>query len=208
MHIRGGYIAINICAMLVVLIVIVVCLHLAARIYTNHGEVVRVPDVSGMSLERAKLKLEKIGLVVNIADSAYNHRLPSGQVLKQLPAKDSRVKPGREIYLTINSKTASTIQIPDLIENSSYRKAEATLTAMGFKLSKPQLVHGEKDFVYGIIYNRKNVYTGDFVPVTSRLMLQIGDGTLDEMMSNVEQVDIGEEEQEVLDEEFSFDDIE
>ena len=66
-----------------------------------------------------------------------------------------------------------------MVDNSSYREAEAKLTALGFKLLPPQYVSGEKDWVYGILCKGRRVSTGDHVSIEAPLTLMIGSGEYD-----------------------------
>ena len=117
------------------------------------------------------------GLVAVVTDSGYNKTLPSGTVLEQTPANNSQVKPGREIYLTINTTRTPTLPMPDIADNSSLREAEARLTAMGFKLSPCEYVDGERDWVYGVKYRGKNIFGGDRISIDAELTLQVGSGS-------------------------------
>ena len=101
--------------------------------YTMHGEGVDVPDVKGMTLGDATYALERLELVTVVVDSAYVREQPAGIVLEQKPGSGSRVKSGREIYLTINQRQTPTNTIPDIAGNCSRREAEARLRALGFK---------------------------------------------------------------------------
>ena len=87
-----------------------------------------------------------------------------------------KVKSGHTIYVTVNSPSSPTFSIPDIIDNSSVREAEAKLTAMGFHLLPHQFMHGEKDWVYGILCKGHRVATGDRVSIDSPLTLIVGDG--------------------------------
>ena len=86
------------------------------------------------------------------------------------------VKSGHTVYLTVNSPSSPTIAIPDVVDNSSYREAEAKLMALGFKLLPPQVIAGEKDWVYGILCRGRRVSTGDHVSIETPLTLIIGSG--------------------------------
>ena len=50
---------------------------------------------------------------------------------------------------------------------------------MGFKLGTPQYISGEKDWVYGILVNGRNVTAGQRVPVDATLIIQVGNGQRD-----------------------------
>lgn len=166
----------NLFAMLMVIIGVAVGVWLGLDSYTRHGEEVCVPNVKGMSVAIASRTLEKEGLAAIVADSGYNKALPSGTVLEQTPLDGNHVKPGREIYLTINTTRTPTMVLPDIADNSSLREAQARLTAMGFKLSPCEYIEGEKDWVYGVKYRGRNIFNGDRIPIESELTLQVGRG--------------------------------
>ena len=101
------------------------------------------------------------------------------------------VKKGRVIYVTINSLTMPCERIPDLIDNCSYREAQARLKSLGFVLLAPKLIDGEKDWVYGIQFRGRNLVAGDGVPRESELTLVIGNGMAGEDMEEPNQDDEG-----------------
>ena len=101
--------------------------------------------------------------------------MPAGAVLDQKPASGAKVKTGRTVYLTINTAEMPKVAIPDIIDNSSYRQAEARLRALGFKLTAPEIISGEKDWVYAIKYLEKELSNGEKIPRESVLTLIIGD---------------------------------
>ena len=119
------------------------------------------------------------GLNILVTDSGYNKKLPANIILAQSPGDGTLVKSGHTIYVTVNSPSSPTFSIPDLVDNSSYREAEAKLMAIGFKLLPPKLVPGEKDWVYGIISRGRRVAAGDMVSIETPLTLLIGNGSYD-----------------------------
>ncbi|MBQ9667225.1 MAG: PASTA domain-containing protein [Prevotella sp.] len=166
----------NLLAMLLVVVGLFLGLRWWLSAYTHHGESVEVPDLYGMDLSTASERLKAEGLTILVADSAYNKKLAAGSIMVQQPVKGARVKEGRVIYVTINSLTLSKVEIPDLIDNSSYREARAKLQAMGFRVGEPRLIEGEKDWVYGIQHEGHNLIAGDMVARESLLTLVIGSG--------------------------------
>ena len=185
MKLRRGYIVVNLLAMLAVIVLLCLAVNYGLALYTHHGESIEVPQVKGMNIDQARELLDDLGLEVVIADSGYIKSLPVGQVLEQSPLRGFLVKSGHSIFLTVNSGAAKSLQLPDIIDNSSHREAEAQLAAMGFKVGEAIYVHGEKDWVYGIVVNGKNVYTGDYVPSDAKVCLQVGDGLLNESLDRV-----------------------
>ena len=144
--------------------------------YTRHGQSVTVPNVKGLPLRAAENEINKLGLNAIAIDSNYVKGMPAGAVLEQTPESNSKVKEGRTVYLTINTADVPKIAIPDIIDNSSSRQAEARLRAMGFKLTAPELIEGGKDWVYGVKYKEHQLMSGDKVPRESVLTLCIGAG--------------------------------
>ena len=69
--------------------------------------------------------------------------------------------------------------MPDVIDNCSYREAQAKLTAMGFLVGDPKYITGEKDWVYGVECNGKSLAAGDRVSIEDKIVLQIGSGQRD-----------------------------
>ena len=173
----------NIIGMVVVIIVIVQVVLWRLDAYTHHGEAYEVPDVTNKTLEQAQLLLRQQQLTCVVVDSSYVKGVPSGIILEQTPASGMRVKEGRVVYLTINTDKVPEIKIPDLIENSSMRQAAAKLKAMGFRLTAPEFVGGEQDWVYGIKYRGRSLMTGDRVPREAELTLCVGSSQVRDSLS-------------------------
>lgn len=144
--------------------------------YTHHGEQIEVPDLYSMDYRDATALVEERGLQIVVNDSTYIKELPAGCVVVQSPAKGMSVKEGRMIYVTINSLTIPRVRIPDIVDNCGYREAQARLQALEFRVMPPKLIDGEKDLVYGILMDGRNVRAGDMVARESQLTLIIGNG--------------------------------
>ena len=169
----------NLIAMVLVGIALCVGLWVWMVRYTMHGESVEVPEVKGMMLSGAEYALEKLELVTVVVDSAYVREQPAGIVLEQKPVSGSRVKSGREIYLTVNQKQTPTNTIPDIAGNCSRREAEARLRALGFKIGPMEFVPGDPDWVIALKVNGREVYTGERVPCDAPVVLVIGNSKMD-----------------------------
>ena len=170
----------NLLAMVVVIVLLCLGVKYGLAWYTHHDEGIKVPKVEGMIYSNALLLLEQNGLNIMVTDSGFNKRLPANCILAQSPGEGTMVKEGHMIYVTVNSPSSPSFAIPDVIDNSSYREAEAKLTALGFKLLPPKVVMGEKDWVYGILSRGRRVSTGDMVSIDSPLTLMIGSGMYDQ----------------------------
>ena len=174
---KSRFLWLNLAAMAVVVVLLLVGVIRGLSSYTHHGEGIEVPDLSGKDFADAQSLLAGQRLYVVANDTGYNKRMEAGCILTQTPGAGTMVKEGRTIYVTINSNSSPLVVIPDVIDNSSYREAQARLTAIGFRLLDPQVIDGERDWVYGIKSGEKNLQSGDRVPVETPLTLVIGNGT-------------------------------
>lgn len=166
----------NIVAMVVVGIGVIFGVLEWLDVYTRHGETVTVPNVREMPVEEAEKAFRQEGLVCVISDTRYVKNLAAGIVLDMKPNAGEKVKEGRTIYLTINTREVPLRAVPDVADNSSFRQAEAKLQSVGFKLTEVQLIPGEKDWVYGVKYQDRELSAGEKVPVGAALTLIVGDG--------------------------------
>ena len=170
------FLFLNLIAMALVVILLVVGVNYGLDWYTHHGESIRVPNIEGMRITKAREMMEECGLEIVVTDSGYNKRLPADCVLTQSPGAGLTVKSGHTIYVTINSSNSPSVAIPDVVDNCSYREAEAKLISLGFKVLPPQYVTGEKDWVYGVSCNGRKVSTGERISIEQPLTLLVGSG--------------------------------
>lgn len=191
------FVVINLSAMLVVIILLCIGVGFGLDLYTHHGENVEVPNLKGLDIEKAQRQITELGLAAVVSDSGHNKAFPANSILLQTPGEGQKVKKGHVIYLTVNSPSSPSFALPDLVDNSSYREAEARLTAMGFRLNQPQLVDGEKDWVYGILCRGRHVSNGDRISIDYPLTLMVGKGTIEDLddidMVGAEEVEEGSE---------------
>ena len=190
---------INIIAMILVVIVVIFGTLKWLDSYTRHGDAIEVPNVKNINVDEAEVMLNNRELSLVVIDSTYKKDLPAGTVLEQNPVPGSKIKKGRAIYVTINSDRVPLVAIPDIVDNSSLRQAEAKLKAIGFKLSEPQYISGEKDWVYGLSYRGRQLNPGDRVPREAILTLTAGNGSeaVEEDSTQVDETGADEGEAEV-----------
>ncbi len=167
----------NLIMLVLVSIVLLIVLWFWMKDYSHHGESVEVPQIKGMLLPDAEYELEKQGLVMVISDSSYNRNLPAGTVLELTPDAGSKVKTGRNIYLTINTRNVPTLPIPDIADNCSLREAEARLKSLGFKLGTIEYAPGDKDWVLSVKCKGRYVVAGDRVEIDCPITLVVGNNS-------------------------------
>lgn len=168
---------VNIGAMILTVIFLILATLYWLDFYTRHGEAVVVPDVKGKLYNEAEFSITKQKLKVVVIDSSFVKGIKPNTILDQNPEGGMKVKRGRIVYLTINTDKEPMITIPDIVDNSSYRQAEAKLKALGFKLTAPEMIAGERDWVYGLKFKNRNISAGERIPSESTLTLQVGNGS-------------------------------
>lgn len=176
---KSRYLWGNLCAMALVVVAVCAGVKFGLDVYTHHGELIAIPDVRRKSFADADYLLREAGMTVVVSDTGYVRGLPPDCILEQSPAPGDRVKSGHVIYLTVNASHTPTLTVPDLIDNSSLREAMAKLQAMGFKLTNPMFVEGEKDWVYGLVVRGRQIKAGDRVDIDDYITIQVGNGQRD-----------------------------
>ncbi|MCB0786633.1 MAG: PASTA domain-containing protein [Flavobacteriales bacterium] len=105
------------------------------RSYTRHNTHVRVPELSGLTLEEAREKLGRRKLFHEVIDSVHSAERPKGTVVEQDPLAGSEVKPDRKVYLVMNAMQPQMIDMPDLVDMSK-RQAISVLEILGLRVAE------------------------------------------------------------------------
>ncbi len=161
--------------------------------YTHLGEQIEVPDLTGKAPFEAEQMLEELGLRAMVSDSSYNKSLPRGVVLKQRPEAGAKVKSGRIVRLTINTNSAPTMALPDLAGNSSRREAEERLLGLGFQLGPTEYIDGDRDWVYAMRCDGRDVWNGERLPIGAVVTLVVG-GEIE----RTDTADVGDSELDII----------
>jgi len=155
--------------------------------YTHHGEKITVPSVIGKDAYSAAELLNKNQLICIIGDSTYRAKAKPGTILEQSPLAGSVVKSGHIIYLTINLNGEPLISMPDIVNNSSLREAEAKLRSLGFKLAPCEYVDNyPRDLVVGVKQGMKEVHSGDLISRDRALTIMAGAGLAQDTLDYLE----------------------
>lgn len=177
----------NVLLALAVLVGVPLAAFYSLNSFTHHGEKITVPNVVNVDAYEATEILKKEGLLCVIGDSTYSPSHKPGAILEQTPAAGSVVKSGRIVYLTINLNGKPLVTMPDLVNNSSLREAEAKLRALDFKLSPAQEVVGyPKGLVIGIKQGMREVHKGDRISTERALTILVGAGLPEDTLDYVD----------------------
>jgi len=179
-----------------VLGVFIVSLSLA--LFTKHGRSRSVPRVENMSYTEAIEKLNDAGLRVEIRDSIYREDVRPGYVIEQFPKANSIVKPGRKIFLYINTVHPKEVVIDEdnrpaenALRSVSMRQGIARLEELGFKNIRVVKVLGDNDCIVKITADGKVVKKMMKVPVTARIVVEVSDGRLTELRDSLHNLEFG-----------------
>jgi beta-lactam-binding protein with PASTA domain len=166
----------NLLAAVVVVIALIIAAFFWLNSYTRHGEEVEIPDVKGITFERAKPLFSEKNLDCIISDSVFSKSVPAGTIVETLPPVGSKVKKGRTVQVVISSLAARLIAVPD-VQGQSQKLAEATLRAYGFERLEIKLVAGQwRELVEGLELSGRPLVSGEKIPADSRISLLVSSG--------------------------------
>lgn len=103
--------------------------------YTRYDTALTVPDVIQLPYDQAARTLRQQDLEVEEVVQRFNPDLPRDVVIDQNPRANALVKPGRKIYLTVNSGQQKKVKVPSL-KDLSLREAENRLIALGLRVAE------------------------------------------------------------------------
>ncbi len=185
---RGGIIykhpiLANLFIIVIVGILGLVIAYLGLGLFTKHGQTDKVPRVVNLTYSSAVEKLNECGFRVEIRDSVYNEDVRPGVVIDQFPPAGAVVKPGRKVYLYINSVHPKEVIIDPgrdtrqpALRGCSLRQAQAQLQELGFKNIKVEYVLGDTDRVVRVMADGKVVNKMQKVPLNAKIVLVVYNG--------------------------------
>lgn len=160
----------NLVLIALVLLALALAAHLLMQAATRHGARRMVPELAGIPLGDAERAVRAGGLQLVVNDSLYVPAYEGGIVLDQLPEAGVEVKPGRKIYVTINSFTQKMVDLP-YVAGRSLRQAKNMLEIAGLEIDK--LVY-RPDMATNYVLEER--YKGDPVYPESRRRAEAGSG--------------------------------
>lgn len=172
---RGHYILSNCIMMLLVAMFLGSLAFFFLDIWTDHGRTSIVPEIRNKSYDEARELLEQYDLEFEIADSIYDTSLEPGTVKEVWPHPGSRVKPGRMVYLTINSFQPQQLTVTMPLTGVSSRQAITYLESLNIKNIRIVYVPSNfPDLVEGASYKGKAIQPGMKIPVNANVVLEVG----------------------------------
>ena len=147
-----------------------VAAHIVMQVGTRHGARRTVPDFSGVKLDQAQRMARKYDLKLHINDSLFVPAYEGGIVLDQLPEGGVEVKPGRTVYITINSFRQKMVPVP-YVAGRSLRQAKNMLEIAGLEIA--ELVY-RADMATNYVLDE--YCDGRPVAATSKIEAELGSG--------------------------------
>ncbi|MCS6818657.1 MAG: PASTA domain-containing protein [Chitinophagales bacterium] len=180
----AGIIIINLLIAGSIVALLLLLLSWGLKVYTRHGQQISVPDLKGLTYEKAADMLDALDLHLVVMDSAYNVEKPLNTVLEQNPKAGAKVKSGRKIYVVMNASKVPTVEVPDLAGKSSLKYARLQLQSVG--LVPGNLIYQPDphlNAVIGLEVNGKPVGKGSKVPKGTVVDIVLGNGAGGEEVS-------------------------
>ncbi len=145
-------------------------------IWTEHGKTETVPDMRGLSYSQAVTALAAAGMQAELNDSIYDNTTPPGTVIEQSPRANTKVKPHRQVYLTITAFSPKMVKVP-AVADMSVRQARSVLEGLGISNIREVKVASEyRDLVIGMKFNGLPLQAGTRIPTTATITLEVGEG--------------------------------
>jgi len=158
-------------------IVIVWITLMVLKMYTRHDQVATTPNYVGLMMDQVSNIESSKDFELIVVDSIYDYTKKPGSVISQDPLPQTKVKPGRSIYLSLVSYMPEQVSMPDLID-LSLRRAKALLQTYGLKLGYTHVIPDmAENAVLKVTVNGRTVKPGTPIHKGSVVDLVIGSGT-------------------------------
>ena len=139
--------------------------------YTNYDEGLTVPNVTELSLTEAQELLTSYGLRYEISERRSNQAFPADYVIDQTPASPEIVKPNRKIYLTVNTVSTPTVEVPNIVD-LSLRNAKIQL--QNYRLRVGTISYESARFKNSVM--RQSIEAGKVVEEGTVINMTVSDG--------------------------------
>lgn len=161
-------------AAVVVTIVLLYATISVLKNYTDHGEKLTVPDLSGVTFVQAQKMISKSEFRCQVTDSLYQKDTKPGTIIGQIPTAGSQVKKNRLIYLTVCTASPEQVVMPRLTD-IAYRQALNILESLGLEVGKVDYKSSE----YSNLVLEQKVYgepaeEGMHIPKGTKIDLTVG----------------------------------
>jgi eukaryotic-like serine/threonine-protein kinase len=145
----------NIALIIITAFLLVLGLQWYLKVFTHHGQKIKLPDFIDLSMEEAMAASETFTLIPN--DSIFIVGREGGIIIDQKPNAGAIVKEGRKIYVTLTKYTADKISVdrlPEMYGKDFDRKKKEL--EIGFELKSEvidfQFDPGPPNYILAVLY--------------------------------------------------------
>lgn len=179
----------NLLLYLVVITVILLATFIWLRFYTNHNDLIQVPDLYEYSIFEAGILVENANLRMEVQDSVYIPDHMPGRVLQQNPVPYTIdetgdtiakfVKENRKIYVTTTRITPPMKVMPNLIDKSE-RIALIKLETAGLKIGNIEYVPSSigANLILDQKYQGRSIVAGTPIRMNEQIDLVVSRATV------------------------------
>jgi len=147
------------------------------KLYTRHNQVAVTPGYVGLMMDQVNSLESSKDFELVVIDSIYDYTRRPGSVISQDPLPETKVKPGRSVYLSLVSYMPEQVSMPALID-LSLRRAKALLQTYGLKLGGIRIIPDmAKNAVLKVTVNGKIIKPGTLIRKGSIVDMVIGSGS-------------------------------
>lgn len=142
-------------------------------VYTRHGEEYILPDLTGSFVSELPEvdSLKRYDWV--IMDSVYKPGKIAGEILFQDPVPGTKVKEGREIYLTVAATVPENTSMPEC-RQQGLKSAVSQLVSLGLKIGTLYFTTGDvSNYVIDQRFNGKPIRRGEQIRIGSTVDLVV-----------------------------------
>ena len=165
-------IAYNIVVIALVFLGVAIASFVAMAFGTRHSARRTVPDFVGLKMTDAEYFAGHRDLQIIVNDSLHVSAYPGGVILDQLPKGGVVVKPGRKVYVTVNSMRQRMVSVP-YVAGRSLRQAKNMLETAGLTID-----HLEYAEDIATNYVLAEFVNGEEVLEESELQAEMGSGVV------------------------------
>lgn len=144
--------------------------------YTNHNEVIEIPDLSQMNIKEAIKTLEDLNLTYEIDSVKFDSTKAPFAILDYYPQKGFKVKEGRRIFIKSNPRTWLPVELPDIIGKSkrlAFTQLKLSGLEVGDTIYEPDIA---KDAVLRVMFQGKQITNKTILPRFARVDVVLGKG--------------------------------
>ncbi|MBR1792278.1 MAG: hypothetical protein IJ764_01375 [Bacteroidales bacterium] len=162
--------------MLAACVAIVGLLFLFIKIYSRHGEVYEIPDLTMQSINdicaHNVLELQFV-----VMDSIYREGEAGGLILTQEPKAGAIIKKGRKVYVMVTAYMPDDAVVPDITGGVTLRTAISQLESVGLKGGTLTFVDSPfRNTIVEMKYNGRLLNPGERLTNGAKIDLVVGIG--------------------------------